>query len=212
MIEANENLENILYSMPYGILIVDDITHKIIDVNPQALLMIGLPAESVIGKECHEFVCPSKKGNCPISDMGMQIESAKKELITSDGHIIPILKTVLQTQINDHNCLLELFIDISDQEKAESARVAKEKLRGLIEVAGAICHEMNQPLMIISSLAELMLMKLSDKDNIYRELNTIMEQIDRMGEITKKLMSLTSYKTKKYLDGKIVDLDSSSAM
>ena len=86
----------------------------------------------------------------------------------------------------------------------------KEKLQGVIEMAGAVCHEMNQPIQAISGFSELLMMDIEDDSPFYKKIKGIQEQTERMGEITKKLMSITKYETKDYLKRKIVDIDRSS--
>jgi signal transduction histidine kinase len=61
--------------------------------------------------------------------------------------------------------------------------------------------------MAISGYSELLLMDLSENDPLSKNIGQIKEQIDRLGEITKKLMRVTRYETKDYLSGKIVDID-----
>ncbi len=34
----------------------------------------------------------------------------------------------------------------------------REKLQGLLEMAGAVCHELNQPLQVVSGFSEMLLM------------------------------------------------------
>jgi len=86
----------------------------------------------------------------------------------------------------------------------------KEKLQAVLETAGAVCHEMNQPLQVVSGVAELLLLDVKNTDPHYEKLMTLMEQTERMGEITNKLMKITKYETKKYLKSKIVDIDKAS--
>lgn len=86
----------------------------------------------------------------------------------------------------------------------------KEKLQGVIEMAGAVCHEMNQPMQIVSGFSELLMMDIEDDNPFYKNLKGIQEQIKRMGKITTKLMRITRYETKNYLKRKIVDIDRSS--
>jgi signal transduction histidine kinase len=89
-------------------------------------------------------------------------------------------------------------------------RVERERLQAIVETAGAVCHEMNQPLMAISGYGELCLMDL-DPGHPARELiQKALNQAERMGQITRKLTHVTSYKTKEYLNGKILDIDSAS--
>ncbi len=43
-------------------------------------------------------------------------------------------------------------------------------------------------------------------NTVYSNIKKIKGQVDRMGEITRKLMTITRYKTKDYLKGKIIDI------
>jgi sigma-B regulation protein RsbU (phosphoserine phosphatase) len=88
----------------------------------------------------------------------------------------------------------------------QASLVEKEKLQGVIEMAGAVCHELNQPMQVISGLSELLQDRLDD-NNIKNDLKTIHAQVMRLGKITRKLTGITSYKTKNYLTGKIIDID-----
>ena len=82
-----------------------------------------------------------------------------------------------------------------------------EKLQAIIEMAAAVCHELNQPLQSIYGYCELLMMDLEEGDQSYKQIKRIKGQIDRVGEITKKLMRVKRYETKDYLKGKIIDID-----
>jgi len=69
---------------------------------------------------------------------------------------------------------------------------------------------MNQPLMAILGYSELMQMEVDENSPSYQHANKIWGQAKRMGEITKKLMTITTHKTKTYLDTKILDLEKAS--
>jgi len=79
-------------------------------------------------------------------------------------------------------------------------------------MAGAVCHELNQPLHVVSGYADMLLSDL-DSGNPHAEwLRMIKEQIERMAELTRKIMHVTQYRTKDYLGGrcKIVDIEEAS--
>jgi signal transduction histidine kinase len=102
--------------------------------------------------------------------------------------------------------------DITWRKQAEHDRVQKERLQGALEMSGSICHELNQPLQYISGSSELLIMDMSKDDPIYNTICKMREQVNRMGKITKKLMSITRYKTCEYAGGKfIIDLDKASS-
>lgn len=89
----------------------------------------------------------------------------------------------------------------------QTALLEKEKLQVIFEMTGAICHELTQPMQAISGNSELMLMRLQKNNPLYKHVETIKNQIDRMGDITRKLKRVTRYRTKDYINSKIIDLD-----
>jgi len=208
--ESHEDMEEILFSMPAGIMIIDQKTHKILEANSQAVALIGKSYDQIIGATCHGFVCPSEECQCPITDLNQTIDKSERKLLTSDGKAIPIIKSVVKSTMGGRECFIECFTDITEQKDLEQERLKKEKLQGVIETAGAVCHELNQPLQTILGSAELIMMNSEDDNFNFNKLKTIKDQVDRMGKITKKLMGITEYETMGYLDGKIIDINKAS--
>ncbi len=117
-----------------GILIIDRETHVIIDTNPAAARLIGLPAEQITGSVCHTFVCPAEKGRCPITDLGEAVDQSERVLLTAGGTEMQILKTVTPSVLNGRNVLIEIFFDITDIKQAENElRSTKDLFERLIE-------------------------------------------------------------------------------
>jgi PAS domain S-box-containing protein len=96
--------------------------------------------------------------------------------------------------------------DVTEQKKMEQTRIQKEKFKGVIELAGAACHELNQPLQILSGHSKLLLLNKLTENNVKEKLEIIDNQIERLTEITRRLQNLTSYETKEYLDSTIIDI------
>ena len=94
--------------------------------------------------------------------------------------------------------------------KLQNAMAEKEKFKGVLEMSGAICHELNQPLMVVSGYSEILLMDLPEDHPQFKIIKEINQQCNRMGLITKKLMAITKYKTKTYLNTNIVDINGAS--
>ena len=104
-----------------------------------------------------------------------------------------------------------IYEDITDRVMAEKETLQREKVQAALETAGAVCHEMNQPMMAILGYSQLALMNIQENRSLYDKLLKIQEQIERMREITDKLMKITRYKTKDYASfGKIIDIDKCS--
>jgi len=107
-----------------GILIIEPQTHTIIDANPIAEHLIGRLKNELIGSVCHDFVCPAKCGECPITDLHKDIHNIERVLINAKGEKVPILKTVAKAEVNGKEYLIESFIDIIDRKLAEERRIA----------------------------------------------------------------------------------------
>ncbi|MFH1216811.1 MAG: PAS domain S-box protein [Pseudomonadota bacterium] len=120
--ESEKKLSSIIGSLLSGIIIIDAETHNIIDANPAALELIGLPREKVIGQQCHAFICPAEKGKCPVTDLSVTIDHSERILVNHEGEKVPILKSVSSEIISGRRCLIESFIDISDRKKAEQEK------------------------------------------------------------------------------------------
>ncbi|MFZ2074044.1 MAG: PAS domain S-box protein [Methanoregula sp.] len=119
--ESEQQLRTIFNATPVGIIIVDAKTHTILQGNPKARELIGASESEITGKVCHTFLCPSEEGKCPVSDLGQDVNSSERILITMDGSLVPVIKTVVPAQLGDKKVFVESFIDITDRKSAEKA-------------------------------------------------------------------------------------------
>ncbi|MBU0548958.1 MAG: PAS domain S-box protein, partial [Candidatus Omnitrophica bacterium] len=132
--ESSERLKYILDSIPAGIVIIKPDTFSIVDINPLALEMINTSKNKIIGAGCRDFLCPQDEGCCPVKDHNKKIFNQPCFLKKADGSKIPILKTTVPISLKGKEYLLEIFIDVTEQKKAEKALAASEaKYRNLIE-------------------------------------------------------------------------------
>ena len=83
--ESESRLRTILDNVQAGVLILDPETHTIVDVNPVAAKLIGVPKEQIVGAVCHKYVCPADKGKCPITDLDQRVDNSERILLTADG-------------------------------------------------------------------------------------------------------------------------------
>ncbi len=120
--EREERLRAILNSVQAGIVTIDAESHKIVDVNPVAVKMIGIPKEQIIGRACNNFICPPEDGKCPITDLGQTIDQSERQLLIANGKTVPVLKTVASVFLDGRKHLIESFLDITERKRAEEER------------------------------------------------------------------------------------------
>jgi len=88
----------------------------------------------------------------------------------------------------------------------------QEKLQGVIEMAGAVCHEMNQPLQAVTWATEALLSESALEERLSSVVQNISCNIEKLGTITRKLQGITRYETMKYVgDTKIIDIERASS-
>jgi sensor domain CHASE-containing protein len=93
-------------------------------------------------------------------------------------------------------------------EKTEMERAHEERLKGVLEMAGAACHELNQPMQAISGYCEMLIHQVGADQALFERLRIIQSQIERMTLSTRKLQRISRYMTRDYIEGvRIVDLD-----
>ena len=90
-------------------------------------------------------------------------------------------------------------------------RIEREKLNSVLEIAGAVCHELNQPLQVIMGYTEMLQQNFSPGSPHFAKVTMISDQAAKLGSITKKLAAVTRYETKNYIQKtRIVDIHKAS--
>jgi len=98
-------------------------------------------------------------------------------------------------------------------EKINKQLILTEKRAAMIETAGAVAHELRQPMTAIIANIELLSHnhEIGEMPQIEQRFQTIRKQCLRMAETIKQMESLMEYRTRDYVDGRlIIDLEESS--
>ena len=104
-----------------------------------------------------------------------------------------------------------VLLDLTDRNRAVRERMEREKFEGVLETAGAVCHELNQPLQALTGYAELLQEYEAASPDIKRMIGTIQSQVQRLADITGKLQRITRYETQPYASGAtIIDIHKAS--
>ena len=181
--------------------------------------ILGLTRDRIIGKR------PMEMPDQIPADLAATYQREEYKMIDKAGiHTFEALVQCADKQRRDYLFSLAPVMDrqgtlsgsvavlsvLTEKNRAAHNRMQKEKLEGVLEIAGAVCHEFNQPLQAISGYTELMAMKL-DGHEARSYIDKFAAQIERMRDITDKLHGLTRYETKDYAGNtKIIDINKAS--
>ena len=136
LIEREKEAQRILENNPAAIILIDSESRTISYANHNAINLIGSTLERLQSKICHNYLCDSQEGKCPVLDMGQQIDISERQLMTAEKKRIPILKSVTKVQYQGKPHLLEAFFDITEQKRMEQAiRQAHAELNQIFQTA-----------------------------------------------------------------------------
>lgn len=152
LVKNEKLLQSILTGIEALVIFVDKKTHTITWANSMSNELLGIPAEEIVGEKCYKYICHCEKSKqeheCPAGD--------KKTLHTEftlqkrNHTIIPIMKTVLNAQINDRPHYIAIIFDITRRKTVERQLVQAQKLESVGNLAAGIAHEINTPSQYIS--------------------------------------------------------------
>lgn len=206
-------LEKILESSPVAITLVENRVFKW--VNNEMLKMFGYQHKDEIENKSVQMIYESVKDYEQVGEMIAEDLMNKSradfdfDLIRKDGSVFSA--HIVISSMNPLDLMASTIVtisDISERKIAQQERLEREKLQGVLEMAGAVCHELNQPLQAIIGYASLYE---NPNDLTGKDFNSIKEQVVRIGEITRKLSNITHYQTTTYPGNKtIVDIWGSS--
>jgi PAS domain S-box-containing protein len=200
-------------------IVILDHEGRIVYWNPAAEKAFGYTSNETVGREAH-FLVPQtcyetyERGFLRFKEAGNDGATGNRfELkgVRKDGAEVPVELSVSVFHLNGLWYAMGIARDISERRQAEEERLKRERLQGVVEMAGAVCHELNQPMQGVLGYTELLAADLPADHSLQKDLTRIVRLIIKMGEITKKLMSITHYETREYAEGKkIIDIHRSS--
>ncbi|MFQ5822649.1 MAG: histidine kinase dimerization/phospho-acceptor domain-containing protein [bacterium] len=166
------------------------------------------------GNRCYKtfFGFKNPCRGCPLNREYKKIEEASFEIQTKKDKVFLVTVTPFKgIGIGGNGRILEIIRDITEKKNYEEELIQKEKLQSVIELAGAVGHELNQPLTGITGYCALIKEELQKEHPLYKDITEIEKQAGRLEMLVNKFQNIARVESQGYSgNNKILDLHKSS--
>ncbi|GBE32257.1 sporulation kinase E [bacterium BMS3Bbin05] len=177
--------ENILQSVPSGVISVDNST-RIRSINQAAEMILGIDAKEVIGRKFDEVF---REPLTTLLGEDKTVSRAEYPYATNDRrHIwVGITTSQLKNSSGDKIGIIFIFTDLTDIKALQSQVDLKQRLSQLGEMSAGISHELRNSMSVISGYAKLLSKKVeaSNKTTV----DAIQSEINIMDRIISELLA-----------------------
>lgn len=216
-----ESFNNIVNKSLDGVLVLDQ-KGIVRFINPSAEILFNRSSDEIMGEL---FGLPF------VADEMMEVD-----ILRSSGEKGIAEMRVIDTEWEGESALLALLRDVTERKRAEEAVkrttrelkltveelkrsnqkileqqksvIEKERLKLLLQMAGATVHELSQPLMSLLGNIDLIKLYKDRPEKLDKHVNAIEKAGQRISDIIKKIQNIQSDDTKQYLgETCIINLD-----
>lgn len=185
--------ENVIESISVGVLACD-LEQRIEMWNSSMEPMYGLKRSEVEGKKLAEVFPPELLAELPPAYEPHRVTSLYKfRLRTADGRHLIVNLSAAPLLGKDDQVIGRLLImnDLTERVSLETQLVQAEKLSSIGLLAAGVAHEVNTPLAVITSQAQMLMKQIPVDDPRSRTLDKIIKQSFRASEIVNNLLKFS---------------------
>lgn len=208
--ESEERYHQLSEATLEGVLLSE--ATRILAANQVLADMFGYDVDDLKGMNLVRFVSSQDRDRLIDYLRSGQTGEIEVLCLRKDKTTFPIAAHTRQVTYRGRPVFQTAIRDLTMAKQSEQARIHHERMRGVLQMAGAVCHEINQPLMALMGYIDIINSRKGTKASTANALTKIGEQVNRINKLTKKLTRITQNKTKDYAGGEqIIDIDLSAS-
>jgi len=214
-LEQHEDFLQMVIDSLYSELLVIDLDHRITMVNHAFLEHHDLKESEIIGKPCHQVISVCNPDDCPLKHIKKGEKTSVCIRHVKEGNQEKFLEEMATPvaafgKKGGTDFIILTIRDVTAHIQLREEHRTKERLQGVLEMAGAAAHELNTPIFSALGTAQIVIDDLDDP-LMQDDLKTIIRNLNLMSALTKKMTRITKYEAKEYVgDVKIVDIQKSA--
>ncbi|MCE4537375.1 PAS domain S-box protein [Pelomonas sp. P7] len=204
-LEASEALKSSIFDHAMAALVSTDETGHIVEFNPAAVAMFGIPRAAALGRSVAEVMIPPRlraaheAGMARVSAGGeRRVMGQRMEMpaLRADGSEFPIEMVLWRTDVAGQIFYTASIFDLSERQSARSeierqreALRQSEKLTAMGSLLAGVAHELNNPLSIVMGRASLLAEKLGEHP-LAGDAQRIHDAAERCGRIVRTFLNM----------------------
>lgn len=223
--EHYQSIQTSLHSQRLSRDLVDLCPICIIGVNRQGVItlfnraaetLLGFPAGEIIGRrsvtdlyvDLAEARGVKKAMHTDQCGPTGRVEGMQLTMLAADGNRLPVrLWGALLMEQGQEMGSVGFFYDLRPERQLEEERLAQGKMAAVLQLAGALLHNLAQPLQVLLADSGLLLGETSEDSSTLESLRAINASARQIGQALEKIRKLSSLKTTSYSASQILDLD-----
>ena len=211
--QAEEELEHSRNSALIGSYILQDGRFRY--VNPEFCRITGYSKKKLTGMQSLDLVHPDFRDH--VLKCAKQMLAGKRttpyefRVVDRKGLVKWVMETVTSVKHEGARAALGFFMEITQQKQVAQEQRDKEKLMAILEMAGAVSHELNNPLQVVLIGIDKLAVPNLEPSQKMDLITLIKKHTLRMMDLSAKIQKISQYATKDYVQGKkIFDIDAAS--
>ena len=185
---------------------------RIVMVNRVFLENHGIAESEVLGQPCF----PILRVDVPAAPMNEVLQNNRTIVLTRqvEKGEAPVHLEVTASPVSVYEAeetvdfIIGTIRDVTEHVRLQAEQRTKERLQGVLEMAGAAAHELNTPVFTALGTAQLMEGEMKESGELYEDLQQIIRSLKSVSDLTRKMTRITRYEPKKYAGSvDIVDLE-----
>jgi two-component system, cell cycle sensor histidine kinase and response regulator CckA len=191
MLERDRQFRSIFFDAADAMLILDD-DRTILEANPAACLLFGVPADAVVAGSLDALVLDEDADELGAAwrEVLALGEAQREHRVRALGGAMRVVECSYRARVHGHRHLC-IARDITDRRLMEERLIQAEKIESVGRLAGGIAHDFNNLLTAILGYTELLLVARSYDDPDRRDLEEIQKAGQRAAALTQQLLAFS---------------------
>jgi two-component system cell cycle sensor histidine kinase/response regulator CckA len=182
-----------------AIIVFDPKDEILLDINPAACALYGLPREQLLGRSLRDFTKDAGHGTTLGAELLERRETLSFETthLRADGTPIDLLVDAVLIDFDGRPAVLSINRDITQRKRIETQLVQSQRLEAVGRLAGGVAHDFNNVLQAMLGLTEILRSHVGDPEWVDAMVAELEQHLKRAAGLTRQLLLFSRRETAK---------------